>query len=216
MPDFEPPPESQEAFVDVLSNTLGVVILLVLLFTLLSQSQPTARSHAETTPTYPVPPMQQRWPPPWKVFYVLRDNRLIKLDFAAVIEIIQQGQTQTRFSYGKNIQTGNTDQLDFTFKTRMVERDADGYELLFHLRDDYILQQPVFDETELPTVLSEKPTSVVPFFYVYPSGMTVFVPLFKALREKQIDFQWVALQAHQEMNLYRHAVQFERYALGFY
>ena len=201
--------DGQEAFVDIVSNTLGVLIVLTLVaFVWAGSAFESSTTQGEQVPLR-FQASQKSGLAPWTRFYLVRDGQVLSWDIEALADIIASGGlTPGRFDA-----TADTPQGRLTFETYQSDGDdIDAYQLSFipSVEKDADAKRLPEDDVALANRLAadSRRRRVRPSFLVYQSGMDRFSRLHGLLIERAVRFRWVPVEDGGSLGLYRDRTQF--------
>jgi len=199
----------QEAFVDIVSNTLGVLIVLTLVaFVWAGSAFESSTSHGEQVPLR-FQASQKPGLAPWTRFYLVRDGQVLRWDIEALADIVASGGlTEGRFDA-----TADTPQGRLSFETYHSDGDdIDAYQLSFTPNAEQVTAAKRLpdDDAILADQLAAdaRKQRIQPSFLVYQSGMDRFSRLHGLLIERAVRFRWVPIEDGGQLGLYRDRTQF--------
>lgn len=211
------------AFVDVISNTLMVVLLLTLILAITGAAVRVSGA-TRTEPPRDAPGVRQSERelfPPWSRYYVVHGGMLAELDLAEVARNLASDHPGLDAGgEGVQIAQGRFKWLDerrnyaARVELGLPLGDVNVYrlELWPELGGRSDSASPGADGSDQSLIDLWKAEAdgrrSVPGFFVYPSGMDRFATLFQSLQEAGLAFRWTALKDGEPVVLYRSASQF--------
>ena len=206
--------EDQHAFTDIISNALAVLILLTLLSLMLSGEVYKKSLHEATddADTMEVRMLRRDLIPLRSSYYVVVDNRIVRWPVAEIAAYLLNNP---------DAESGNHALCEFLFvdyagfigKGKML-RDSNCFSLSFKPNLEFIASEyPETDskviETLATTIKKEYfDENVAPLFFVYPSGIDVFVLLHKAINSNNVRMRWRPASEGKKISIYRSQEQF--------
>jgi hypothetical protein len=207
-------------FVDIVSNLLGVFILLAMFGFLVSAAGVlTPRSRMEEPqPGFAVGRESWQLLQPFSIYYLAGSLGIFRFDLDQVAEAL--AQNPDRLTGVVAIGSYNLEDRRQFHKQglrsvgRWDERDVDAFRL------DVYPDWPALTSMALPESPSQALAAIsaaigqsgrVPTFLVYASGMDRFAILFEALRKHRVRFRWVAFEDTDVLRFDRSAEQFQRH-----
>lgn len=187
------------SFVDLISNLLGVFIIITLLFVLLRLSYAT---QAETVETLPVTPKATEFFRLWDNYYLVVEDRIILID----INKIAQHYAENGSHYFHNAQ--GKIQID-NFETNEkfgARRDPGSYAFTFTPDIQKLITEnkPLEDYQGFINNLANnyQKYQILPTFMVLESGMEVFSDIYPQLMQAGIRHRWYPMQKNTYSNEY--------------
>jgi hypothetical protein len=213
------------AFVDVVSNTLMLVLVLTLLLVVAGLRVAGA---PWSEPQAAAPEMQssrRELFPPWSRYYLVFDDYVVPLDLGAVAERLAADTLPAdgRMRLAQGTVQWSDRRADYADRlaVQLPVGDVDAYTLL--LEPDFAAiaaaQEP-FPIAEAPARIAawaadERQHRRVPGFFVYASGMNLFAELYPELQAASLRFRWTTLKESEPIRLYRSEAQFTSPLLRF-
>jgi len=208
--------DDQHAFVDVISNTLGVLILLTLLSILLHGQLSTISKHTMPSEhrTIEIKMPRRNLILPNSSYFIAISNRIIPLP----LHEIARKLLQDREMIIGDLQIGTFIfiNLSVNHDTKFFPRDTNCYHLSFKPNLKSI--ENFYKLSDTSTLFEEIKNSyiennIVPLFFVYPSGMNIFSKLHRNLTKDKIRMRWVPASDNNDISLYKSIEQFQDFYL---
>lgn len=219
-PARRPRPDWDSAFGDIVSNLLGVMLIITVLALIagLGGQLNQARDEETKDDLLFAPPPHERFPP-WSEYWVVKDGRFFRLELDAIVDEIANNRLTPK---GSNW-VGRTAQLEFLWEderalhtlglaARIGSGDADTYRLRMTLSSDWLASQSMAgSEDAALALLTERQQADprrVPGIFVYASGFDLFSRLQPLLIRNHLRYRWTAHLEEEPMMLYRDPSQF--------
>jgi hypothetical protein len=205
-------PETDQAFVDIISNTLGILILITLLTIIISgQISNVDISNKKIgkdklSVNEPIKPIFKKK----TSVYVSLENNIVKLSLDEAGEFLIKHPNKTIY----DASIGRMEFMDFADlgenKPRM-HRDIDCYD--FKIKIDKkkfdALPKTVIDQLFQQIKQDYGSEEFIPLFFVYSSGIEAFSQLHKRLMTHNIPYRWVPTR--NTITLFRSHLGFTHY-----
>ncbi len=206
-------PQGLNAISDVISNLLGILIV-VLLVTSISMGYQVTKSLESAATEEPAPvefrAAHREWFPPFSAFYIVAHDQMAIWDVTETIDALEDQSAETASA----IQTIRMPGGVFRFSGFGINGDIDSYYLEYEVNWAHFKEQKdlFYDEDRIDLFfhdvqkLSEMHT--VPCFFVYPSGMALFSKIHAQLAATGLRFRISTIHARKPIIIYRHMTQF--------
>ncbi|MCB9948361.1 MAG: hypothetical protein H6842_11105 [Rhodospirillaceae bacterium] len=178
------------AFLDIATNTLAVLIVVLATRLLSLEAAPTDQSiePADSPPTLVFPVMTDQLFRPFTNVYLAAEDRIVLLDLGPAVSALQE----------RGLRTGTVPQGDFELKVEpRVIRDINTFHFELTPDADYVRTSGI-DVTPdtLPEIVAGlehdfRERRVAPTFAVRTSGMDAFARLYPAVLERGIPIRWI-------------------------
>jgi len=210
------PYDDQHAFIDIISNTLGVLILITLLSIILSGEL--SETEVELKPA---DRLTIDIHPPRRDLFLSKSNYYIAINQHIVpwpVEAIGKMLLEQRDLSAGSIDIGEFLFLDYTEygdRPGYLPADADCYNLSLTPDPKAIVKLPPPDIDTLAAKIGNdyREKHIIPLFFVYPSGMNIFSKIHRRLAEGNIRLRWVPTSEKKDVNIYRLRHQYSDYYL---
>jgi hypothetical protein len=216
------------AFVDVISNTLMVVLVMTLLLVVVSglrvAGEPMPADAAEVDLRLP----ERELFPPWSRYYLVAAQGLIELDLAAIVSLLEHDRLTAdnqrwRGGFSQGQVLWQDERADFGLRQELGLGlgDLDNFRLQIQPDPDQLAKDAIgLTPTSVDQLINGwkaayRARREVPGFFVYAGGMDQFARLFPSLQQAGLRFRWTALKAREPVVLYRAQSQFTSPMLRF-
>jgi hypothetical protein len=207
-------PEDSHAFIDIISNTLGVLILLTLLSVILSGKISEIKSKIQPSDHLTIDfnmPKRNLFLPN-SSYYIAISDQIVHWQVDEIAYFLLKNPDK---AVGK-IPTGEFVFLDMAGYTeeKTIPTDIDSYKLFFTPNRKTIKNQSVMSKEDINALFASLKidyikNNIVPLFFVYPSGINIFAKLHDKIINSDIRMRWRPAAMGNDIAIYRSKEQFQ-------
>lgn len=219
--DAGPRNDWDSAFADIVSNLFGVMLILTVIALVTTAAGEIMTNQAgegkERLRFAPAP--FERFPP-WSDYWVIKGDRVVRLDLEAVAAEVGADRLTPR---GNDL-VGATPQATFTWEDERVffelglaadvgTSDLDAFKLRLRLDEAWLASQPPMTAPAPGQVVqalfaADTTGRRVPGIFVYASGFELFARLQPLLIARGLRFRWTPLEEDEPVLIYQDKTKF--------